>query len=178
MGLDLDRHWFLNKIDDHQSPLRLLNYPHQDHYLEGRTRASEHSDYGIIMILKQDGVAGLQVRRDNISAEKTNETPTYEWIDVISQPYCFVLNLVDLMQRYTNDKWKSTVPRVISPAAPAPGISNRHQSCAFFFNANVDCVVDTFASCRDENGETKYKPVIAGEYLMAKHSKAMQHDKE
>jgi len=59
LALDLDRHWFKDKVNNHQSACRMLNYPHQEKYLPGRTRASQHSDYGIITILKQDDVGGL-----------------------------------------------------------------------------------------------------------------------
>ncbi|CAD7971792.1 unnamed protein product [Amoebophrya sp. A25] len=157
--------WFLEKVNQHQSAVRALNYPHQDSYQVGRMRASEHSDYGILTILKQDTTGGLQVRRE-LGVDK------HDWVDVGSSDDCFVVNIGDLMQRWTNDKWKSTVHRVVSPKLFAEQKSNRRQSVAFFFNANEDAVIETFASCVGE--ENKYPPVIAGEYLLGKHGKANQ----
>jgi len=52
------------------------------------------------------------------------------------------------------------------------GASNRRQSCAFFFNANADAVIETFDSCLKDSGESRYEPVIAGEYLLRKHDAA------
>ncbi len=167
LALDLPRHWFSDKTQNHQSALRMLNYPHQDRYLEGRMRAGAHSDWGILALLKQDGTGGLQVRRESPDG-------SFFWVDVVPHPDAFVLNIGDLFQRWTNDKWKSTVHRVLSPAFPKEGYSNRRQSCVFFFNANPDCLVHTFPTCRDEDGGSKYEPVIAEDYLMGKHAKANQ----
>lgn len=161
LALKEPRNWFKNKIDNHQSALRLLNYPHVENYIPGRTRATQHSDYGILTILKQDNVGGLQV----LSKEE-------KWIDVKSPDECFVINIGDLMKRWTNDKWKSTIHRVVNPNIQK-GVNNRRQSIAFFFNANPNTIVQTFESCKN-NGISKYTDVIAGEYLMIKHTKAMK----
>ena len=65
LALDLPQNWFEDKIENHQSALRLLNYPHVDKYEANRIRCSQHSDYGILTILKQDNVGGLQIQTKN-----------------------------------------------------------------------------------------------------------------
>jgi len=159
LSLNMPQNWFEDKIKCHQSALRLLNYPHVDTYEPNKIRCSQHSDYGILTILKQDNTGGLQVQSKNNS-----------WIDIKSPQECFIINIGDLFKRWTNDKWKSTVHRVVNPQIKN-GVNNRRQSIAFFFNANSNALIQTFESCKI-NGKSKYDDVIAGDYLMMKHTKA------
>ena len=97
LALDLPFDWFGDKMDHHMSALRLLNYfaiPAGSHP-QGRSptvRAGAHSDYGVLTILKTGG-PGLQVQ--DIDHKD-------RWIDVPYVEDGFVLNLGDLMQRWTN----------------------------------------------------------------------------
>ena len=107
--LELPFDFFEDKIDDHMAALRALNYPVLElgdrHNNEERSlRCSPHSDYGALTLLRQDGVGGLQVEGKN-----------GEWLDVISDHYDFIVNLGDLMARWTNDRFKSTRHRVVNP---------------------------------------------------------------
>ena len=157
LALELPRNWFINKINNHQSALRMLNYPHVNNYETKKIRCSPHSDYGILTILKQDNTGGLQVLSIN-----------NEWIDATPEKDCFVINIGDLFKRWTNDKWKSTVHRVVNPEIKE-NINNRRQSIAFFFNANPGCLISTFDYCKI-NGSSKYEDILAGEYLLNKHN--------
>ena len=95
IALELPSHWFENKFDRHQSALRLLNYPFlHDKPLPGQLRAGEHTDYGALTILKSGG-PGLQVRRKD------------EWVDVPYLEDAFIINIGDLMQRWTNGMQKT-----------------------------------------------------------------------
>ena len=171
LALNLPRNFFEDKIDTHQSSLRLLNYPQIETVSSGshkssdaiKIRASEHSDYGIFTILMQDEVGGLQIRRSE------NLKRLSKWEDVKPLKDHFVVNIGDLMMRWTNDKWKSTVHRVV---AKEETFRKTRQSVAFFFNANSDAIIETISGCcltRDN----KYDNVLAGEYLMTKHNSAM-----
>ena len=106
--LDLPKNWFEDKIYDHMSALRALNYPTQSNNNNineiSSLRCSPHSDYGTLTLLRQDGVGGLQVEGKN-----------GEWLDIISDYYDFIVNLGDLMERWTNKKFKSTRHRVVNP---------------------------------------------------------------
>ncbi len=158
VALDLDERWFDDKIDRHASALRALNYPRlsavsQKHQL----RASAHTDYGSLTILKSGG-PGLQVqRRDG------------DWIDVPEVADAFVVNLGDLMAVWTNDRWVSTMHRVVVPPLP---VQERRQSIAFFHNVNPDAVIECIESCVSEDNPAKYPPTTAGEHLDRKHRAA------
>lgn len=93
IALELPPSWFEDKMDHHQSALRLLNYPSlgvEESLVPGQLRAGAHTDYGALTILKSGG-PGLQVlRQDN------------EWVDVPYLEDAFVINVGDLIQRWTN----------------------------------------------------------------------------
>ena len=108
LSLGVDRHFFADKIDHHPSSLAAVNYPDQaTPPLPGQIRAGEHSDYGTLTILlSENKPGGLQVR-----------TRAGEWQDVVTRPDSFVVNIGDLMMQWTNDRWISTVHRVVNPPA-------------------------------------------------------------
>ena len=96
VALDLPEDWFDSKMDHHLSALRLLNYFEVDPKATrqpGQLRAGAHTDYGALTILKSGG-KGLQVKGNNDA-----------WVDVPYLPNTFVINLGDLMQRWTNGKY-------------------------------------------------------------------------
>ena len=98
--------YFDQFIDHHASALRAINYPHVDEEpVPGQLRASAHTDYGTITILKADA-PGLQVSKDK-------DPPS--WIDVPYVEGAFIINLGDLMKRWTNDRWLSTLHQVVNP---------------------------------------------------------------
>jgi isopenicillin N synthase-like dioxygenase len=168
MAMELPDDFFEQYVDHHASALRAINYPaiaSRDAVLPGQCRASAHTDYGTITILRTDG-PGLQVSKDL-------DPPV--WHDVPHIENGFIINLGDLMRRWTNDRWLSTLHRVIVPAADvAPSentnerlVCRRRQSMAFFHNINRDAVVSTLL--RDPDEVSKHEPIIAGEFLLQKH---------
>jgi len=154
--LQLPDHWFDDKINDHMSALRALNYPQQNKPPPANSiRCSPHSDYGTFTLLRQDDIGGLQVDKNGT------------WKDVTSDHYDFVVNVGDLMQRWTNDRFKSTRHRVVNAATF--GEINRRQSMAFFGNPNGNTVISTFDSCLDSHGKSKYEPITFLQFLERKH---------
>lgn len=157
-GLGLPADFFADKIDTSPSSLRALNYPEQDvPPLPGQLRAGEHTDYGTLTILRQDDApGGLEVRDGDGN-----------WVGVPSVPGAFVINIGDLLARWTNDRWRSTLHRVVNPPLE-PGRPARRQSMPFFHNANWSARVECLPTCLDEGATPKYEPVLAGPHLMGK----------
>ncbi len=156
-ALTLPESFFEDKIDRHISMLRALNYPDQPEVpLEGQLRAGIHSDYGSLTILRQEEApGGLQVRnRDG------------EWLDVAVLPGAFVVNIGDLMMQWTNDRWISTLHRVVNPPRDITG-SSRRISLVFFHQPNYDAEVASL----DTTSEAKYQPVSSGDHLLGKFLK-------
>jgi isopenicillin N synthase-like dioxygenase len=63
--------------------------------------------------------------------------------------------------RWTNDRWKSTLHRVV----PVP---QRRQSIAFFHNANWDAQIECLPMCLGSGESPRYQPMAAGPHLMSK----------
>jgi len=161
LALDLEEDFFESKLDRHISALRANNYPDQKGLSvpAGSIRCSAHTDYGTVTILKSGG-PGLQVSKD-----KANPT----WHDVPFVKDGFVINLGDLMRRWTNDRWSSTLHRVINPPADKVDEWGRRLAIAFFHNLNKDAVVEAIPSCVSKDSPALYDPIVAGEFLMLKH---------
>jgi isopenicillin N synthase-like dioxygenase len=79
----------------------------------------------------------------------------------------FVVNIGDLMALWTNDRWVSTLHRVVNPPL-AEDANRRRQSFAFFHQPNWDAEIATLPSCLAPGQSAKYAPVFSGPYLMSK----------
>lgn len=158
LALDLEHDYFLSALDKHTSQLRLLHYPAPEHTLEpGQLRCGEHSDLGMMTILHNQAAAGgLQIR-----------TPLGEWIDAPALEDTFIVNLGDLMARWTNDRWRSTAHRV---AVPDKGVREESQrlSIGFFVGPNYDAMVHCLPSCASEHDPAKYAPISVHDYRTAR----------
>jgi isopenicillin N synthase-like dioxygenase len=148
-ALDLEPDHFALLIDRHTSAMRALDYPGGGP--PGSIGASPHTDYGTLTVLEADAdEPGLEILR----ADGT-------WQGVHPPTGALVVNLGDAMARWTNDRWRSTMHRVVEPA-------RRRQSIAFFHNANWDARIECVPSCMSATEPARYAPVAAGPHLMAK----------
>ncbi len=164
VALNLDEHYFDPLINAHISALRFLNYPElETPPLPGQLRAGAHTDYGTITILRQEQkLGGLQVLSHAQSSSQESV-----WIDVPYVPGSYVVNLGDAMARWTNDRWRSTLHRVLSPPVDA-NEPTRRQSIAFFHNANWEAIIECLPSCLLASEAPKYAPIAAGPHLSSK----------
>jgi len=156
LALDLDEHFFLDKLTRHTHPLRSVFYPTITNPTPHFERAGEHTDWGCLTILKQDdNVSGLQIK-------KMNNT----WSDVPLVKGSFVVNLGDLFPRWTNSKWKATAHRVILPE----GVTSARMSIPFFGLVNDDTLVECIPSCV-KPGESGTYPPIRADSFFSEHEK-------
>ena len=134
MGLGLGPGWF----DEHLTAdpvvlFRIFHYPPADPADPDRTTegwgVGEHTDYGLLTLLRQDTTGGLQVRSGAGSA-----TGAGRWLDVEPVPDAFVCNLGDMLDRMTGGRYRATAHRVRVPVAD-------RISCPFFFDPSWDAEV-------------------------------------
>ena len=155
LGLGVDEHFFDDKIDGHITAMRLNFYPAQAQApLPGQLRAGEHTDYGTFTILNGESApGGLQVL-----------TRGGEWVEVETEPSSLVVNIGDLLMRWTNDRWVSNPHRVVNPPDSVAARAQR-LSIAFFHHPNYDAEIE----CIAPPGQAKYPPVRSGDYRDLKY---------
>ena len=157
LALDLSADHFAPFIDRPITSMRALHYPAapSDGALpagahSASLRAGAHSDYGTFTILRTDEVPGLEI-----------VGPDGEWVGVEPDPDYFVVNLGDTIAQWTNDRWRSTLHRVVPAAEP-------RQSFAFFHMANWDARIDCLPTCLAPGETPRHEPAQAGPWLMRK----------
>lgn len=157
-ALKLNLNFFASMHSHHLSALRTLNYPALPASpLPGQQGAGAHSDYGSVTILRPDpAVPGLEVRM-----------PDGSWQKAPAVGDGFLVNIGDMLARWTNDRWVSTLHRVVTRDA-----TRRRQSIAYFQNPDYDAEIRCIPTCLAPGETAKYEPVLAGAYLMEKFSAA------
>lgn len=155
LALGIPDDFFADKIDRHITAMRINFYPAQTVApAPGQLRAGAHTDYGLLTILNGENTAGgLQVR-----------TRQGDWLAAETAPDTFIVNIGDLLMRWTNDRWVSNVHRVVNPPADA-GLAAQRISVAFFHHPNYDALVE----CIAPPGQAKYPPVRSGDYRTEKY---------
>jgi isopenicillin N synthase-like dioxygenase len=159
LALGLDGDFFTTKTDHSTDTIRVNNYERaarEPDPVEGQQRMGAHTDYGILTVLYADRIPGLQI-----------VGPDGGWHDVMPPDGAFLVNLGDLLAEWTNDRWRSTLHRVVPPPRHERGRSRR-RSVAFFHDGNYDAVVECLPTCHSADNPPKYPPVRAGEHLLAK----------
>ena len=162
LALDLPEDYFASTYEDPSMVLRFVSYPDQETPPRpGQLRYGAHHDYGGLTILRQDNApGGLQIAdRDGT------------WRDATPVPGSFVINVGDLMSRWTNGRWRSTLHRVINPPRDLTG-STRRLSLVCFTGPNEATEVSCLPGCERVDRPAP-PPVRAGDYIMAKLTASM-----
>jgi len=94
------------------------------------------------------------------------------WLDVHADPGSFVVNLGDMMARWTNDRWPATLHRVSIPPADR-ATASRRQTIVFFHDPRPDAVIQCIPSCADPAYPPRYEPVTALQHIQSKAEKAL-----
>jgi len=157
VALHLDEQWFRPYVARSTTTLRTINYERrysEPDPLPNQQRMGAHTDYGVVTVLWADTTPGLQILGDD-----------GDWHAVAPAPGALLVNLGDLTAEWTNDRWRSTLHRVVPPQSPGP---MRRRSTAFFFDADWDAWIECVPTCSGPGHPPKYPPVRAGEHLMQK----------
>ncbi|MCD8486852.1 MAG: hypothetical protein LRZ84_08970 [Desertifilum sp.] len=156
IALDLPNDFFTPLHDEYDNTLRLLHYPPIAQLPKpGQIRAGAHSDYGSLTLLFQDDIGGLEV-----------QTVSGEWVAAVPIPGTLLVNLGDLMQRWTNDVFRSTPHRVRVPPTEKQG--QHRYSIAYFCHPNPKSAIACLPSCQSEQHPPQYPSILAGDYLLSR----------
>ncbi|WP_138466115.1 isopenicillin N synthase family oxygenase [Poseidonocella sp. HB161398] len=158
LGLPVD--WFDRHFVNPTLFLRLLHYPEQpdEEQLFG---SAPHTDYGFVTLLKQDDVGGLEVRNKN-----------GDWIPAPPIPGTFVMNVGDILSKWSNGRLVSTPHRV-------KNLSKRDRySQPFFYDPSMSALVECPAEMLAEGEVAQMEPVLYGDYLMERLNKNYDYRKK
>ncbi len=161
LGLGVDENYFDASCGHHCSVLFANGYPPADAPPRpGSVRLGEHTDYGSLTILYRDErPSGLQVMQGG------------HWRAVPDIPGSFVVNIGDLMARWTNDRWVSTLHRVAHP--PMTSIGQRRLSIPFFHQPDPDAEISAIPTCVTEGEEPHYPAITSGQNYLDKTRRSM-----
>jgi len=151
LSLDLPEDYFADYCTAPQATVRLLHYPPQPARAAPNEKGcGAHTDFGGVTLLLQDENPGLQVW-DQASGS---------WIHADPIPGSYVVNLGDMIARWTNDRYRSTLHRVVN-------ISGRERySVPFFYSGNPDHEVRCIPSCLGPGEAPKYPPVTVEQHIL------------
>ncbi|MFE9499907.1 isopenicillin N synthase family dioxygenase [Streptomyces collinus] len=148
VGLGLSPGQFAEDLKSPIAHMRLLRYPPKTAD-SPRIGIGAHCDYEMLTILAQDGVGGLEVRNED-----------GEWIPAPPVPGTFVVNIGELLARWTNGIYTATPHRVINTASTA------RCSVPFFFASGYQSVITPLDTCVSAERPAGFPPVYAGSYLL------------
>ena len=162
LALDLPPDWFLPHFQKPTTFLRMLHYPPQPADApDDAFGSAPHTDYGFLTILCQDTAGGLEVRR----ADGT-------WLKAPPVPGTWVVNVADMLSRWTNRRWQSTPHRVKNLSG-----GDRYSN-PYFFDMDMDSVVACVPTCCSAEEPARWSPVRYGDYLMERLDKNYAYRKK
>ncbi|GAM37009.1 mannitol-1-phosphate dehydrogenase [Talaromyces pinophilus] len=129
----------------------MFRYPPTTPEMSEKSRGiGAHTDFGALTLLLQDTIGGLEVFH----------RPTETWHPVQPVDGAFVVNIGDMLERWTNNKYTSTLHRVISP------VSNQYRySVAFFNEGLLDQMIECIPTCLEPGQKALYEPVKVEQHL-------------
>lgn len=147
LSLDLREEAFSEMCTKPMMHMRLLHYPPQQADTDDDAfGAHPHTDYGMMTILNQDPIGGLELR-----------TRDGEWVAAPHIENTFVVNVGDLFKMWTNDLYVSTPHRVLNRTG------RERFSIPTFLSLDYDTIISCLPSCIGDGA--KYPPIKSGDYL-------------
>ncbi|PZW44901.1 isopenicillin N synthase-like dioxygenase [Humitalea rosea] len=151
-SLDLPQDFFLQYTKKPMVQTRLFHYPPSPPVTDASAfGVAPHSDYGMITLLTQDPIGGLELRkRDG------------EWVRAPFVEGTFVVNLGDMFKVWTNDLYISNMHRVVNRSG------KERYSIPTFFNLDYDAPVRALPQCLSPEHPARYEPIKSGDYLVSR----------
>ncbi|KAH6896826.1 hypothetical protein B0T10DRAFT_396978 [Thelonectria olida] len=165
VGMGLEERFFIDYHQEKNNQIRLLHYPPVEEELLETGKVDSigaHTDFGTLTMLFQDDVGGLQVE-DIHQKDKFNPAPYI--------PGTMVVNIGDLLMRWSNDELRSTMHRVRTPPAADPGeegkprMTRDRYSIPYFVGADSERTIDCVPGCWGPDRPKKYEPIKSMDYV-------------
>lgn len=160
VALNLSEDFFDGMFSPPGAFANLVHYPPQPP-TDPSIGISPHTDYECLTILCQSSQAGLQVLN-----------PRGEWIAAPPIPGTFVVNIGDMLQRWSNNLFVSTAHRVINITG------EERYSIPLFLGPNYDTMIAPLPTCLSAERPALYEPVQAGKYVFDRLAEARYRSDE
>lgn len=159
VGLDLPADYFHDYFTKPLARGSIIHYPPQPPDLgTEQFGVGPHTDYGFLTLLWQDSVGGLEVlNRDG------------DWVAAPPIPGTFVVNVGDLLARWSNDRFSSTLHRVVNRTG------QERYSIPLFFDPNFDTVIDPRDANLPGGEQPRYEPVLAGHHVLKRFNESFKY---
>lgn len=160
LGLDLDEEFFLRTADRPLSRASFVYYPAQPSDApDGQFGVSPHTDFGVLTVLCQDSVGGLHV-----------QDAKGDWIHAPPIEGTLVVNVADLLSRWTDGAYKSTPHRVVNESG------RERLSLVLAYDPNPETMIDAreLFGADYRAGE---EPITCGDYLVWRFGRAFSYRK-
>lgn len=155
LGLGLSENFFLQNISDPLSRASYVYYPQQSENMgDDQFGAGPHTDFGVLTVLCQDTVGGLQIK--NLDGD---------WVYAPPIEGTLIVNVGDLLSRWTDGYYRSTPHRVINQSG------KERLSLVLAFDPNAETMIDA-RTIFGGNYVSKEKPISCGDYLTWRFNKA------
>jgi isopenicillin N synthase-like dioxygenase len=156
LSLNLPEDYFAGYCTDAMATVRLLHYPPQPaRGNPDQKGAGAHTDFGGLTLLRQGEIGGLQVWDQGSGG----------WIHADPLPGTFVVNLGDMIARWTNDRYRSTVHRVVNASG------KQRYSVPFFYTGNYAHTVECIPTCLEPGEQPKYPPITVEQHMRAMYQR-------
>lgn len=157
LSLGLAEEYFDAAHEPHSGAVMLLHYPPiTESLLPGQLRSGAHTDFGTMTLLFHHGSAeGLEIQR-----------PNGTWLHAPSIPGAAIVNVGDLLTRWTNGQLRSVLHRVVPPEGQAAQRSR--YSVTLFYEPRHEVVISCLEPCQSPTNPALYPPITAGERLEAR----------
>lgn len=158
LGLDLEESFFLKTADRPLSRGSFVYYPHQSVDMgKNQYGVAPHTDFGVLTVLCQDDIGGLQVQNSQGN-----------WVDAPPIDGTLIVNVADLLHRWTEGAYKSTPHRVINNSG------KERLSLVLAFDPNPETVIDACEIFGPAH-KPKEEAITCGDYLIWRFNKAFSY---
>lgn len=158
LALDLEAEFFdqPDMLGNPIAVLRLLHYEGQvSEPAKGIYGAGAHTDFGLITLLATDDAFGLQICKDKDAIPQI-------WEYVAPLRGAFIVNLADMLERWSNCVFRSTLHRVL-------GNGQERYSIAYFVEPSHDCLIECLPTCQSQENPPKFPPIKCEAYLLQRY---------
>ena len=155
VALDIPAETFVQSITRPTSRGSIIYYPPQPPDLgQEQFGVAPHTDWGCLTLLYQDQTGGLEVRGHD------------GWVSAVPIPGTYVVNVGDLLARWTNDRFRSTPHRVVNRSG------KERLSCAVFVDPDRDTLIAPIPGLGEA---ARYQPVTCGAYVQSRFDAAFAY---